>query len=55
MSFEYFGEEEDDLERAQSIYTAFAKMESRHKEYDRARMVYKVCYGACDTLLIYIK
>ncbi|KAI9626138.1 hypothetical protein H4Q26_015884 [Puccinia striiformis f. sp. tritici PST-130] len=41
MSFEYFGEEEEDLERAQSIYTAFAKMESRHKEYDRARTVYK--------------
>jgi len=41
MAFEYFGEEEDDLERAQSIYTAFAKMESRHKEYDRARTVYK--------------
>ncbi|EGG07224.1 uncharacterized protein MELLADRAFT_43256 [Melampsora larici-populina 98AG31] len=41
MAFEYFGEEEDDLERAQSIYTSFAKMESRHKEYDRARMIYK--------------
>jgi hypothetical protein len=42
MAFEYFGEEEEDLERAQSIYTAFAKMESRHKEYDRARTIYKV-------------
>jgi crooked neck len=42
MAFEYFGEEEEDLERAQSIYTAFAKMESRHKEFDRARTVYKV-------------
>ncbi|PLW18900.1 hypothetical protein PCASD_22035 [Puccinia coronata f. sp. avenae] len=41
MAFEYFGEEEEDLERAQSIYTAFAKMESRHKEFDRARTVYK--------------
>ncbi|KAG0143201.1 hypothetical protein CROQUDRAFT_109388 [Cronartium quercuum f. sp. fusiforme G11] len=41
MSFEYFGEEEDDLDKAQVIYTAFAKMETRLKEYDRARMIYK--------------
>ncbi|CAH7687238.1 hypothetical protein BY996DRAFT_6434315 [Phakopsora pachyrhizi] len=41
MAFEYFGEEEEDLERAQNIYTAFAKMESRHKEYERARTIYK--------------
>lgn len=41
MAFEYFGEEEEGLEKAQNIYTAFAKMESRHKEYERARTIYK--------------
>lgn len=41
MALEYFGEEEHQLERAQTVYTAFAKMEARAKEYDRARAIYK--------------
>jgi crooked neck len=41
MALEYFGEEEDKMEKAQSVYTAFAKMETRAKELDRARVIYK--------------
>jgi crooked neck len=42
MALEFFGEEEEQLEKIQGIYSAFAKMETRHKEYDRARVIYKV-------------
>ncbi len=41
MALEYFGEEEAQLERAQTVYTAFAKMEARAKEVERARAIYK--------------
>lgn len=41
MALDFFGEEEAALERAQSIFTAFAKMETRQGEFDRARMIYK--------------
>jgi crooked neck len=47
MSLEYFGageggvEEEEQLEKAQSLYNAFAKLEIRQKEYERARVIYK--------------
>ncbi|PWN53854.1 hypothetical protein IE53DRAFT_383595 [Violaceomyces palustris] len=41
MALDFFGEEEDNMEKAQSVYTAFAKMETRAKEYDRARVIYK--------------
>lgn len=48
MSLEYFGagegspeEEEEQLEKAQSLYNAFAKLEIRQKEHERARVIYK--------------
>ena len=47
MSLEYFGageggeEEEEQLEKSQSLYNAFAKLEIRQKEYERARVIYK--------------
>lgn len=41
MALEFFGEDEDRMEKAQTVYTAFAKMETRVKEYDRARVIYK--------------
>lgn len=42
MAFEFFGqEEEDDIDRSQTIYTAFAKLETKQKEYERARTIYK--------------
>jgi crooked neck len=31
MGLEFFGEEEEQLEKAQSLYSSFAKMETRHK------------------------
>ncbi|WFD25075.1 NineTeen Complex (NTC) component [Malassezia nana] len=41
MALDFFGEEGDALERAQTVFTAFAKMETRQGEYERARMIYK--------------
>ncbi|WFD18479.1 NineTeen Complex (NTC) component [Malassezia caprae] len=41
MALDFFGEEEGALERAQTVFTAFAKMETRQGEYERARMIYK--------------
>ncbi|WFD37100.1 NineTeen Complex (NTC) component [Malassezia japonica] len=41
MALDFFGEDEAALERAQTVFTAFAKMETRQAEYDRARMIYK--------------
>lgn len=41
MALDFFGEGEDALERAQTVFTAFAKMETRQGEFDRARMIYK--------------
>lgn len=41
MALDFFGEEEAALERAQTVFTAFAKMETRQAEYDRAWMIYK--------------
>ncbi|WFD29844.1 NineTeen Complex (NTC) component [Malassezia sp. CBS 17886] len=41
MALDFFGEDEAALERAQTVFTAFAKMETRQGEYGRARTVYK--------------
>ncbi|PKI83079.1 Clf1p [Malassezia vespertilionis] len=41
MALDFFGEDESVLERVQTVFTAFAKMETRQTEYDRARMIYK--------------
>lgn len=42
MGFEFFGQDEDGIDKSQTLYSSFAKMEIRHKEYDRARVIYKV-------------
>ncbi|GAA5956305.1 hypothetical protein JCM8115_001684 [Rhodotorula mucilaginosa] len=41
MGFEFYGQDEEGIDKSQSLYSAFAKMEVRHKEYDRARVIYK--------------
>ncbi|MCO5565400.1 hypothetical protein L7F22_019073 [Adiantum nelumboides] len=41
QAMEFFGEEQERMEFAQTIYTAFAKMETRLREFDRARVIYK--------------
>ncbi|KAH8929685.1 TPR-like protein [Atractiella rhizophila] len=41
MAMEFYGEEEDELVKAQPVYNAFGKLEIRHKEYERARVIYK--------------
>lgn len=42
MGFEFYGQEEEGIDKSQSLYSSFAKMEVRHKEYERARVIYKV-------------
>lgn len=42
QALEFFGDEEEQIEKAQAVFNAFAKMETRLKEYERARVIYKV-------------
>ena len=42
MALEFFGDDPEQIEKAQAVFNAFAKMETRAKEYDRARVIYKV-------------
>lgn len=46
MGFEFFGQEEEGVNKSQSLYSSMAKMEIRSKEYDRARVIYKVSPGS---------
>ncbi|KAG2070362.1 hypothetical protein BDR04DRAFT_1155571 [Suillus decipiens] len=38
---QFFGDEEEQVQKAQAAFNAFAKMETRLKEYERARVIYK--------------
>ncbi|KAJ3512392.1 hypothetical protein NLJ89_g3549 [Agrocybe chaxingu] len=38
---ERFGEDEEGMEKTQAVFVAFAKMETKLKEYERARTIYK--------------
>lgn len=40
-ALEFFGDEEEQVEKAQSLFAAFARMETRLKEFERARVIYK--------------
>lgn len=40
-ALEFFGDDEEQVEKAQAVFAAFAKMEIRLKEYERARVIYK--------------
>ncbi|KAH7104467.1 pre-mRNA-splicing factor CLF1 [Auriculariales sp. MPI-PUGE-AT-0066] len=40
-ALEFFGDDEEQVEKAQAVFGAFAKMEMRVKEYERARVIYK--------------
>jgi len=42
MALEFFGDDEEQVEKAQAVFNAFAKMETRLKEFERARVIYKV-------------
>lgn len=41
MALEFFGDDAEQIEKAQAVFNAFAKMEMRLKEYERARVIYK--------------
>lgn len=43
-ALEFFGDDEEQVERAQVVFAAFAKMETRLKEYERARVIFKVSW-----------
>ncbi|KAF8922103.1 hypothetical protein CPB85DRAFT_1371901 [Mucidula mucida] len=40
-ALEFYGDDEEQIEKAQAVFSAFAKMETRLKEYDRARVIYQ--------------
>ncbi|KAF8294830.1 TPR-like protein [Clavulina sp. PMI_390] len=40
-ALEFFGDDEEQVEKAQAVFSSFAKMETRLKEYERARTIYK--------------
>ncbi|KAN0109551.1 hypothetical protein V8E52_009194 [Russula decolorans] len=40
-ALEFFGDEEEQVDKAQAVFGSFAKMETRLKEYERARVIYK--------------
>ncbi|KAG8710017.1 NineTeen Complex (NTC) component [Ceratobasidium sp. 394] len=40
-ALEFFGDGAEEVVQAQAVFAAFAKMETRLKEYDRARVIYK--------------
>lgn len=42
QALEFFGDEGEQIDKAQAVFNAFAKMETRLKEYERARVIYKV-------------
>lgn len=42
-AFEFLGAEEQ-IKKAQAVFIVFAKMETQLKEYERARVIYKVRY-----------
>ena len=42
QALEFFGDDEEQIEKAQAVFSAFAKMETRLKEYERVRVIYKV-------------
>lgn len=41
-ALEFFGDEEEQVEKAQAVFSAFARMETRLREFERARVIYKV-------------
>ncbi|PPR00333.1 hypothetical protein CVT24_004616 [Panaeolus cyanescens] len=40
-ALEFYGDDEEQVEKAQAVFSAFARMETRLKEYERARVIYK--------------
>ncbi|KAJ3933762.1 MAG: pre-mRNA-splicing factor CLF1 [Lentinula lateritia] len=40
-ALDFFGDDEEQVEKAQAVFSAFAKMETRLKEFERARVIYK--------------
>ncbi|KAJ7940478.1 pre-mRNA-splicing factor CLF1 [Mycena leptocephala] len=44
-AIDFYGDDEEQVEKAQAVFGAFAKMETRLKEFERARVVYKFALG----------
>ncbi|KAJ3760879.1 hypothetical protein EV360DRAFT_80762 [Lentinula raphanica] len=43
-ALDFYGDDEEQVEKAQAVFSAFAKMETRLKEYERARVIYKFAF-----------
>jgi hypothetical protein len=50
-ALEFYGDDEEQIEKAQAVFNAFAKMETRLKEYERARVISKVCILQPDIVI----
>ena len=48
-TLQFLGDEEEQIKKAQAVFNAFAKMETRLKECDHAHMMHE----ACSTFLIF--
>jgi len=44
----FYGDDEEQIEKAQVVFSVFAKMETRPKEYEHARVIYKRGVGHQD-------
>lgn len=43
-ALEFIGDDAEQIEKSQAVFGAFSRMETRLKEYERARTIYKVSY-----------
>jgi crooked neck len=39
MALQFYGDNEEQMEKSQAVFNAFAKMETRLTEFDRARVI----------------
>jgi crooked neck len=44
-ALEFYGDDEEQVEKAQAVFSAFAKMETKLKEYQHARVIYKANFS----------
>ena len=46
----HYEHDEEQIEKARAVFNAFAKMETRLKEYERPMVIYKVRRGCSSAL-----
>lgn len=53
-ALEFYGDDEEQVEKAQAVFSAFARMETRLKEYERARVIYKVFFNSLSLAVSFL-